>query len=194
MAQESADQRNFALEEGDDSGSSGSQENDDLDNSFDSVDNHPKAVNYYNHFVGNGQEQWSIQAEETPAIIHEEIDVLNILQEYKKEFVAAARHLHNISRYRILSLSYISPFSNQDILNSFTQNCKQHHSIFRNCVRPLQIKMIPEDVVKWSHRINASYDLNNDYGFKKTVKSIKEELEMTYLKQTIFIYPLCKEF
>lgn len=161
-----------------------------MDNSFDSVNNHPKAVNYYNYLVGNGQKKWSIRAEEVPDVIYKEINISKILQEYRKNPVDVSRRLINISDCRVLSLSFIFPFSNQNLQNSFTQSCKQHHPTLNNYVKSLPLEPVSEIIVKWFNCIDASHDLNNEdqlIGFEydsfnnKEINHINYKLKIKYL-------------
>lgn len=55
-AEESDDNEDLNHEESDDNEDLNYEESDNMEDSFDSIDNHPKSLNYYNYFVGGGQE------------------------------------------------------------------------------------------------------------------------------------------
>ncbi|KAI7868367.1 uncharacterized protein EV154DRAFT_136337 [Mucor mucedo] len=152
-----------------------SSEKTDQDDSFDSVDHHPNAVNYYDYLVGDGQEQWSFSTKAAATLIHQGLNITKLLQEYREASVVAAKHLINISDCRILSLSFIFPFSNQNMQKSFTQSFKQHHHIIKDYIKPLILQPVPDTIILWCNRLDNSFDLNDDSQLNQATKEMKEK-------------------
>ncbi|CEP07547.1 hypothetical protein [Parasitella parasitica] len=147
-----------------------------LDTSFDSVDNHPKATNYYDYFKGNGQKEWRTTEEEFPNISDGQAKLSKVIQEYRTDSIKAAQQLENISNCRILSLSFVYPFFNYNLDYSFTQSIKRYHGLIRSLVKPFTPQPVPSEAVLWCHRLDFALDYGKDDHLKTEILNMKREI------------------
>lgn len=77
-----------------------------LDESFDSVEKHPNVRSYYNYFVGDQKQGWTLEVQ-NHWITKDGFNVSQILFQYRLESYRAAKMMLDLSDERVLSLSFI---------------------------------------------------------------------------------------
>ncbi|KAI9281170.1 hypothetical protein BY458DRAFT_584106, partial [Sporodiniella umbellata] len=102
----------------------------DSQESFDSLERHPKCQSYYNYFVADKKERWSI-TDNNSWISPNGTNISETMFQFRCESYRAARMMYSISPERILALSFIFVL-NSDNIQGFISKCRSEEDFIRN--------------------------------------------------------------
>lgn len=101
-----------------------------LDESFDSVEKHPNVRSYYNYFVGDQKQGWTLEGQ-SHWITKDGFNVSQILFQYRLESYRAAKMMLDLSDERVLSLSFIFLINEKDSNEGFINLIKEEEEDVR---------------------------------------------------------------
>lgn len=102
-----------------------------LDESFDSVEKHPNVRSYYNYFVRDQRQGWTLEGQ-NHWITKDSFNVSQILFQYRLETYRAAKMMLDLSDERVLSPSFIFLVNEKDSNEGFINLIKEEDDDIRS--------------------------------------------------------------
>jgi hypothetical protein len=152
----------------------------DSQESFDSLERHPKCQSYYNYFIADSKERFSI-TDSNSWISSNGTNISKAMLQYRCESYRAAKLLYSISPERILILSFICVF-NPDDIQGFISKWKSEKDFIQNELELFKQGKIPNDALVITNSLDnlrSSTNEKNQYMAKTHSLYWDENLEMT---------------